>query len=511
MINNSTSSYLTDAFYSKKMLKHALRTSLHAFIQRSFTTLNNGETFDDNWHIEAICHHLALCMEGKCKRLLITLPPRNLKSHISTISWPAFILGQNPSAKIICASYSQSLSETLFSKARILLGSDWYRELFPKTIVGDKKDTASEVVTSLLGNILATSVGGTLTGIGADFLILDDLQKADEAHSKTKRASVINWFRNTVTSRLNNKAEGVIVVIQQRLHEDDLPGYLIKTGNWTHLNLAAIAQQDETIALSDTRSHHRKEGELLHPSRENMQTIMALKADMGSSIFSAQYLQSPVPIQGGFINIAKFKTYDAQPIKLRQNLIIQSWDTAIATGANNDYSVCTTWLYRPNEYFLLHVCRERLSYSDLRTQAHELALTHSPDLILIESSANGFALAQDLQLFTNFTTLELSARGDKVDRMSPGTADIDGGKVYIPEDAGWRPIFLQECAAFPEAGHDDQVDSMSQFLHWARRKGKQSRSDKKVITVARALVEEQQNPKYPKNKEQLTRFIQNRM
>jgi len=285
MENLSNPTYPTGAYCSKKMLNHALRTSLHAFVQRSFATLNPSEKFNDNWHIEAICHSLALCLEGKCTRLLITVPPKYLKSHISTVSLSAYILVQNPSAQIICASYSQQLSETLFRMARNILDADWYQEAFPKTLVGHSKGTASEVVTTEHGNILATSVGGTLTGRGADILILDDLHKADEANSETKRAGVINWFKNTVTSRLNNKTEGVIVVIQQRLHEDDLAGYLINTGNWKHLNLAVIAQQDEEIALSDTRSYQQKEGDLLHPARENMETIMAQKADMGSTVF----------------------------------------------------------------------------------------------------------------------------------------------------------------------------------------------------------------------------------
>lgn len=190
------------------------------------------------------------------------------------------------------------------------------------------------------------------------------------------------------------------------------------------------------------------------------------------------------------------------------DLIVQSWDTAIATGANNDYSVCSIWHYRSREYFLLDVFRDKLNYSDQRDKALELAIAYGADLLLIERSSNGYALAEDLRQLAPLNILELTAVGNKVDRMSPGTADIDGGKVFLPEDAGWLPDFLHECAGFPGGKHDDQVDSMAQFLNWAREKYKENSDGKNMLAALKALADQQYQRQIPRTNREIYAYFE---
>ena len=197
-------------------------------------------------------------------------------------------------------------------------------------------------MTTCKGTRLATSIGGTLTGRGGDIIIIDDAHKPDESLSDVKRQTVIDWFSNTLMSRLNDKKEGVIIVIQQRVHEEDLAGYLLEQGGWTHLNLPAIAEDNQIIPIGENLAHYRKKGEPLHEAREPLEVLAKLKANMGSYAFAAQYQQTPAPIGGGIIKTAWFRYYDHAPRYQQNDRIYQSWDTASKDGELNDYSVCTT-------------------------------------------------------------------------------------------------------------------------------------------------------------------------
>src|SRR5262249_7837947 len=184
----------------------------------------------------------------------------------------------NPRLRIICVSYSELLARKHANDCRALMRSDLYRRVFPATRISAAKDTEIEIMTTARGSRLATSVGGTLTGRGGDLLILDDPLKPQEAHSETARNSLKQWYSNTLLSRLDNKAEGAIIVVMQRLHPDDLVGYLLDQGGWTHLNLPAIAEEDAIVCLEAKRHHYRKIGDLLHPERESQAALDELKA-----------------------------------------------------------------------------------------------------------------------------------------------------------------------------------------------------------------------------------------
>ncbi len=455
---------------NKKQLNALLRHNLVSFIHKTFQTVSGGEAFLSNWHIEAIAYHLECCMKGDIKRLIITMPPRYLKSISASVAFPAWVLGHDPSRKIICASYAQSLSEKLSMDTRTVMESGWFRECFPKSRLDNKKNTQAEFTTSQQGFRLATSVGGSLTGRGGNLIIIDDPHKADDVNSDTKRESVLTWLRNTLLSRLNNKNQDVIIVIQQRLHENDLAGYLLETDEWTHLNLAAIAEQDEKILIADNTYHTRQEGEILHPGRESREMLNNLKTSMGSQAFAAQYQQRPTPVGGDIVKFEWFKRYDKKPQQLNGDLIVQSWDTASKAGELNDWSVCTTWLVKNNQFYLFDVVRERLEYPALKSRIIASAGQWHANIILIEAMNAGISLIQDLTATTALNIIPIIPKDDKATRMMAESPAIEAGRVFVPNEAFWLANFQHEMVHFPKSKHDDQVDSLSQFLYWARKR-----------------------------------------
>ncbi|MFZ8977249.1 MAG: phage terminase large subunit [Pseudohongiellaceae bacterium] len=442
-----------------------LRTDLTAFIEKSFYTVSPGTPYNRNWHIAAIAHQLERCRRGECKRLLITMPPRCLKSVSTNVAFPAYLLGHAPSAQIMCLSYGQDLSYKHGDDMRHLMNQDWYKSLFPKTRI--MKSSQDMLVTTQKGQRINSSVGGAITGLGAEYIIIDDAHKADEGNSETKRQAVIDWYRHALLSRLNNKEDGVIIVIQQRLHEEDLAGYLIETGGFEHLNLPAIAIEAETIALGNDKVKHRQPGDLLDKVLLSQKVLDDLQVSMGSYVFAAQYQQEPAPVGGGMVKWEWFKIYKKRPPVEYGDRFIQSWDTAMTAKDSSDFSVCTTWQVKPSgRVYLLHVYRKKLEYPNLFKAAKKLVERFSPDLILIEASAAGYPLAQDLreypQLLHRVKTVK--PEHDKVTRMMAYTPILENGIVYVDKTATWLPDFHRELTRFPNTKHDDQVDSVSQFL-----------------------------------------------
>jgi len=204
---------------------YILRRDFMSFIERAFYELNPQTPFLSGLHIEMIATRLEACRRGKIKRLIINLPPRSLKSHCASIAFPAWILGHHPSAKIICASYGQDLADKFARDCRNLMTSDWYQRLFP-TRLADRQAVA-DFMTTDQGGRLSTSVGGVLTGRGGDLIIIDDPIKPDEALSEPRRKAVNNWYDESLFTRLDNKANGCIVIIMQRLHQDDVVGHVL--------------------------------------------------------------------------------------------------------------------------------------------------------------------------------------------------------------------------------------------------------------------------------------------
>ena len=257
---------------NKETFNALCRNDFYAFMQKSFNEINNSQEFISNWHLELIADKLKQCKDGIIKRLIINLPPRNLKSHCVSICFPAYILGHNPNARIVCVSYSQDLANLLSRNTRKLMDTNFYKEIFQTRLSKDKQ-TESEFETTKNGFRYATSVNSTLTGIGGNYIIIDDPIKSDDASSATIRKNVNEWYNNTLSSRLDNKQEGVIILVMQRLHLDDLTGHLLKQDGWEVLSLPAVAEKDETFILSDGAIVGRKAKSALNPKLEPIEFL----------------------------------------------------------------------------------------------------------------------------------------------------------------------------------------------------------------------------------------------
>jgi len=460
-----------------------LREQLAAFIEKVFSAVSPSDIYQHNWHIELIADRLMQCYRGEIKRLIITVPPRSLKSICGSVAFPAWLLGKDPSLKIICASYSNELALKHARDCRAIMESAWYQELFPSTRL--RRCAELDLETTRKGSRYATSVGGTLTGRGGRFIIIDDAIKPQDGMSEVKRNTVKQWYSNTLYTRLDNKSEDVIILIMQRLHVDDLVAHVLEKEDWVHLNLPAIAKIDETFALTNGRIISRSVGDILHPEREPEAVLKDIKASIGTMNFSAQYLQQPVPEEGNLVKWSWFRSYDNDHLVIHPKYrIVQSWDTASSQSELADFSVCTTWIIAGKDYYLVDVFRKRLDYPDLRKAAIDQACRFRPHNILIEKTGSGIALLQELRKNSSAGMsypIAIIPEGDKVMRMSMQSAIIEAGHVFIPEKAPWLEELHKEFMAFPRGAHDDQVDSVSQFLNWIDKRSRNQLHEVKLL------------------------------
>jgi predicted phage terminase large subunit-like protein len=447
----------------RRYLDMMLAQDFSAFVMKVFETVSPGDVFLPNWHVDAA----ELVIAGKIHRLITTVPPRHLKSIIFSVALPAFLLGQDPTKRIICVSYSNELAIKHAIDFRAVMTSAWYRRVFPKTLVGREKDTQYETMTTARGYRYATSLGGTLTGRGADLIVLDDPQKPEEALSEAMRNSAGQWFDTTLLSRLDSKSEGAVVIVMQRLHEDDLAGRLLAKGGWEHLKIAAIAEHDEKIAVGPGRVHERLASTVIDPRRESLEDLQRLRQSMGELFFSAQYQQEPIPLAGNLIKADWFEHYDIAPTQTYDDLLVISVDTAMKGSPSADFSVATIWLARGESCYLLDLWRERVDYPDLRRAVSRLREKYSAAVLLVEDKGSGTSLIQDLRA-DNVSVIGIDPEGDKQTRVAKISAQFEAGSVFFPKNAPWLNSLKAELLGFPNVKHDDQVDSVSQALSWIK-------------------------------------------
>jgi predicted phage terminase large subunit-like protein len=482
------------------MLLNATKHNFSNFIRRCFETINPGIDYKPNWHIDLIADELETVENGDIKRLMINMPPRALKSVCVSVAWPAWLLGHNPSLRIIVASYSQVLSIKHSLDCRAIMESDWYREMFPETRLSEVHNTKSKFLTSQFGFRFAVSVGGSITGEGGDYLIIDDPHNPTHIHSRRQREKVKAWYEQTFATRLNDKKKGAIILVMQRLHEGDLAGHLLaKSKRWQHLKLPAIAQEEQVFEVNG-KAYIYSPGEVLHSAREEAEELDYIQEELGSHNFAAQYLQEPVSNASSLIRSEDITFYTQSFWKLANDVgfsgdearrtgvylpiygdsstesaakspsvvefdfVVQSWDTAIKVASSNDYTVCTTWGVKENRYFLIDMLRAKFEYSELKRTIIEQATKYRTRFVIIEDKASGQSIIQDLAIETNIHIKKYRPVKDKVTRFAATIPYFESGRILVPENVCWLDVFLQEIMAFPNSQHDDIVDSLSQFI-----------------------------------------------
>lgn len=452
---------------TKEEMQAILRNDLSAFTMRVFRTLQPKQELKWSWHNDLICEYLTACFNRDIKRLIINVPPRSLKSITTSVAFPAWVLGKNPSEKILTSSYGHSLSTKHSRETRTIVQSDWYRELFPNVILSHDVNTQSEFETTEKGARLSTSVGGGVTGQGGDILIVDDPHNVVDALSATKRQTALDWFDTSFTSRENDPENSVYIIIQQRVHEGDLTGHLLtkedEYDDWHHLCIPMEMEEDTTYHYPISgKIKEKKEGDLLNPERWSEKKVRKLKVDLGSLAYAGQYQQRPAPAEGNIFKKIWFGEYFVKP---ESGTVYQSWDTAYKEQQVNDPSVCTTWLEYEKNYYLLDVFEERMDYPKLKRAVIQKATEYKADIVLIEDKASGQSLIQELKRDTNIPIKPIMPDANKLTRASQSTSIVEAGRVFLPDKIGWKQKYLSQLLTFPNATHDDMVDSTSQFLN----------------------------------------------
>lgn len=447
------------------------RENLYAFLARAFPILCPGERLARAQYLQAMCYALQRVATGDCQRLMISIAPRHLKSICGSVLLPAFVLGRDPTQKVVVVSYGSDLAREHAELFRRLVTDEDYLRLFPKMRLHPKHNRIEHMKTTAGGGRRSVSHGGSITGFGANLIIIDDLGKPSEMRHESYRQELRDYFDQTLFSRLNDKRRDRIVSIQQRLHPDDFSAYLLEKERFEHLCLPSIAEIPEEIPLYGGRTFVRRPGDLLNPEREPKDVLEQIKADIGNSVFQAQYQQNPSESESEFLAMADLHLVDRLPEEAMFVRRVQSWDTAAKDGPRCDYSVGMTFgWHRENErWYVLDIVRGRFDYTDLKAMIRRQRKRWLVDRVLIEASAMGNSLLQEFRRETNGVYLPVHVVTSKLDRFIPHTDWIKSGQLVIPTDKPWFDDFRRELLAFPDVGHDDQVDALSQFAEYMRR------------------------------------------
>lgn len=400
---------------------------------------------------------------GETTRLIINIPPRYSKTELVVVNWAAWCFGHVPDSEFIHTSYSGTLASNNSYQCRELVMFDEYQAMFPDTEIRGDSNARNEWRTTAGGVFYATGSLGTITGYGAGkhregfggAIIIDDPHKADEAKSDTMRRNVIDWFGTTLESR-KNSVKTPIIVIMQRLHQEDLSGWLLNGGNgehWEHLCLPAI--QDDGTAL--------------WPEKHDLATLQQMERS-NPYVFAGQYQQRPFAKGGNIVKGQWFQLYDQPPI-IKQRMMFA--DTAQKTSERNDYSVIEEWgLGADGKLYLLDMIRGKWEIPELRrrtvafwqkAKARDVVTSGQLRQLKIEDNASGTGLIQDLKLQSQIPVAGIKRTRDKYTRLLDVVGYIEAGYVCLPRNAPFLSDFVGECEAFTADDshpHDDQVDPM---------------------------------------------------
>ncbi len=408
-------------------------------------------------HHRLIVDKLEAVERGEIRRLMIFMPPRHGKSLLGTQIFPAWFLGRHPDRSIITASYGQELADDFGRQVRNMLNDPVHRAIFPECRLADDATSMRRFSTTAGGSYYAVGRGGSITGRGTHLLLIDDpLKDAEEARSEVTRRALHLWYASVAYTRLQPGA--AVVVTSTRWHEDDLAGHLLRQDpGWDVLSLPAIAEVDESF---------RRAGDALWPEKYPLEDLETIRAVIGGSAFASLYQQRPSAAEGAIFKREWWRYYRETPPFKRT---VQSWDTAYKSGAENDFSACTTWGVADNgHYYLLWFWRGKVEFPELKRRMNWLADEWKPVQILVEDKASGQSLIQELKYASALPIIPIKVDSDKRRRAEVVTGVIEAGKVFLPESAPWLNDYVDELAAFPNGAHDDAVDSTTQALNYLR-------------------------------------------
>lgn len=463
------------------------RMKFDAFAERAFRIIEPGIPYEWNWHLGCISEHLTAVYEGEIKRIVINVPPRSLKSYLAAKSWPAWYMGKDPRTKFIVASYSAGVAEANALGCKRIMKDPWYQQCFPGTLIDPEMDRMDHFETTQRGQYYANSALSPMTGFGANVILIDDPIKPMEAVSDVVRASVNENIRTTLFSRFNNPKEGRMVMIMQRVHEDDPSGNLLKDGGWTHLKLPAEAKQSVHISLKD-KTWDMEEGELLFPQRLSREILDKLILDMSEYHYVGQYLQEPVPLGGGEFKPQWVQSYPLNAIKPTEMNICILCDPSGGDEINKRKKKNSDWsafmvvgLAPDQNRYLLDIVRDRLNPTE---RVEMLFILHRKWLAKakkpIKVGYEKYGMMSDIHYIHQkqkeegyrFPVIELGGSMNKEARIRRLIPDMQQGRWYFPEnllytDSEGRTFDLvkelveSEMPNFPRARYDDMMDALA--------------------------------------------------
>lgn len=434
-----------------------------------------------NWHHRLIADRLERVQSGEIKRLLIHAPPRHGKSELASRRFPAWCLGKNPNEQVLAWSYSDPTAQDLNRDVQRIIMSPQYVELFPRTCLNSRnvvtitteKARRNARIFDIVGYdgiYQGAGTGGPFTGKGGTLIIIDDPTKNyEEAHSKTHRDRVWNFWRSTLRTRGEGSfvrgGDVRIVGILTRWHEDDWAGRLIRemkeapeAERWDVVSLPAVL--DVEAMDGDPRQH----GQALWPEKYDLEQLESLRRSVGSAAWEALYQQRPSPPGGGMFRRNWWRRYDEPPAKASEFL---SWDMTFKDTRAGSYVVGQVWAVEGARFFLRAQVRARMDFVNTVARFEALARKWPrASAKLVEGAANGPAVISALRDRIS-GIIEIQPKGSKEARAAAVSPLVEAGNVYLPDDAPWVEDFIEEHAAFPNGAHDDQVDACSQALTYA--------------------------------------------
>lgn len=513
--------------------------SLAEFIRQAWHIIEPGQPYVHGWHIDAVCAHLEAITDGediRYNRLLLNIPPGTMKSLMVNVFWPAWEWGPKhmPHLRYLCASHSQALAIRDSIRMRRLIMSEWYQKRWPHVILTSDQNSKTKFENTETG-FREAAAAGSITGARGDRVVIDDPHSVEGAGSDAMRSSTVEWFLEAVPTRLNNPDRSAIVVVMQRLHEDDVSGVILdKQLGYDHVMLPMRYDPARSIPTRIGFKDPRTEaGELLFPERFPADVVDRDEKVMGPYAFAGQMQQEPAPRGGGIIKREWWQLYP-EAIYPPMDYIIASLDTAYTTKTENDFSALTVWgvftgasarfvtnyvkpggrlsqmdadQARFNEAMavrnrgvtsggdlpsamMMHAWAERLELHDLVVKVAKTCRTMKVDKLLIEDKAAGHSVSQELRrLFGHEDwTVQLVNPGaiDKTARLHSIVPLFSEGMIYAP-DKDWADMVIQQTSVFPKGKHDDLVDSASMALRHLRDIGLMTRAQEWTSEVQQVM------------------------
>lgn len=475
----------------RRALTDKAREDFYTFFRWfAWPVLEPSTPYVDNWHVHAICEHLQAVSKGQVNRLIINMPFRMLKSTLVSQAWPVWEWVEKPSLQYLTSSYAKVLSIRDAVNSRRIIESDGFQESFgDRFMMTSDQNVKSFYENSKRGQRVATSTDAAATGFGGNRILVDDPISSKDADSEVARLTSIEWWKGTAATRFNDASKDAAVVVMQRLHEDDLTGYLLKSGaRWEHLVLPMRYERKRMVYIegnlkeveTDTISTatgfvdpRSEEGELLCPARLNDAAVSAIELDLGTYHTKAQLQQAPTTRGGTIFVRDHWNFWKALP---SFDEVVISVDAAFKDTKTSDFVAIQLWGRKQADKYLIKRTKERMGFGAtvkaieaMREAA--IADKYKLSAILIEDKANGPAIIETLKK-TVAGVIAIEPEGGKVARAFAIQPEHEAGNIYVPDPSIDPKIeeFLSETASFPNVAHDDETDAFTQAINWLRNR-----------------------------------------